>query len=199
MGTWTDDRVKLLKKLHKNGLSMSLIAERIGGVSRNAVIGKLARLGLTSKRGMGPVRQPREHKRGSGGGWMGQSSAKRRKDNAVSLRVVRVPVGPLIDSDVSVTMDGAFERYVEPDKRKGILEIERGECRWPHGDPRDAGFHFCGQMAVVGQPWCEHHCQRAFAAPRIARKRPLVFRGHPGTQIITSPLQRNPRETEDVS
>jgi GcrA cell cycle regulator len=51
-------------------------------------------------------------------------------------------------------------------KPKTVETLERNDCRWPLGDPREPDFHFCGQPRVEGRPYCELHCRAAFMPPR---------------------------------
>ena len=140
--TWTDERVETLKKLWTDGLSASQIAAELGGITRNAVIGKVHRLGLS-----GRAKSP-------------SSSAPRpRKARAHShmLRVSR----PSIRGNTALAH--AYDLEVEPEpelidnviplgQRRTLLELTEETCRWPIGDPGHAEFFFCGGQTSPACP-----------------------------------------------
>lgn len=159
--SWNDERVELLKKLWAEGLSASQIAGRIGSVTRNAVIGKVHRLGLS-----------------------GRATTTRMKSHRPRTRAVpakRAPVKPPRFANVGNTALRALyqdtEPYVAPveeivipvAERRSIQTLEECSCRWPIGDPQDADFHFCGKAKVPGLPYCEFHARRAFQPPQSRR------------------------------
>ncbi|WP_259780210.1 GcrA family cell cycle regulator [Aestuariispira ectoiniformans] len=102
---WTEERVETLKGLWTKGYSARQIAERLGGVTRNAVIGKAHRMGLSSR----------------------PSPIKREK-----------PAAPA---------------------------VKERSCQWPVGHPGSDEFHFCGQSAEAGRPYCPKHCAVAYRRP----------------------------------
>ena len=155
--SWTDDRVEELKKLWAEGLSASQIARQLGGVTRNAVIGKVHRLGL-SGRGQPTStikRQRRARKQASG--------APRRPRRTLSL------------GNTALKADAEYVPYYDLAPRDDIvvpiakrLSIERlteKTCKWPIGDPTDDDFHFCGHDSLEGRPYCEYHARVAYQAP----------------------------------
>lgn len=159
---WTEDRVELLKKLWAHGLSCSQIAGRLGYVSRNAVIGKVTRLGLPGR--ATTVRQKvRRAPNAFGGALNGKRSARaapRPPGNPV-VRAVFAATGP-----VDVTPE---ESVIPLTERKTVATIGANDCRWPIGDPQRSDFHFCGKGAVPGIPYCEHHARKAFQPPTVRR------------------------------
>src|SRR5438132_10036886 len=109
---WTDDRVEQLKSLWTEGLSASQIARALGGgVTRNAVIGKVHRLGLAGRATPSRSDRPR------------LSSAPR-----LSTRAAYTPPPPVIEEDPLTLEDGSFV---------GVLTISNTMCRWPIGDPAE--------------------------------------------------------------
>lgn len=135
---WTDDRVDLLTRLWAEGLSASEVARRLGGVSRNAVIGKLHRLGRLRGRPSRPRRldaPPRTSKART----LEAASAPRSR-RLPNLRPEPPPAGPLVP----------------------LTALRAGRCRWPYGDPKADGFGFCGAHAPRG-PYCPAHSAVAFA------------------------------------
>lgn len=141
---WTAERVEKLKQLWKEGLSGARIAAAIGCDSRSAVIGKVHRLGLsgritTSRKAMSE-RQSQNRRV--------QNRATRVQTVAALLQSAPLPIPPA--SDVATV---------------SFADLEDHHCRWPVGDPRQAGFGFCGCPKVSGLPYCEGHAKRAFQAP----------------------------------
>ncbi|MCH9806982.1 MAG: GcrA family cell cycle regulator [Alphaproteobacteria bacterium] len=160
--SWTDERVDLLKKLWSEGLSASQIAGRLGSVTRNAVIGKVHRLGL------------------SGRATTSRSQTRRvRKNNPnTAKRVARSRFATSGNPTVRALYPTEGEPYVPaveeldiPEKqRKTLQSLEACSCRWPVGDPQTPEFFFCGGKAVPGLPYCEHHARRAFQAAAPKRR-----------------------------
>ena len=155
--SWTDERVELLKKLWTDGLSASQIAAELGGVTRNAVIGKVHRLGLSGR--AKPVstkprtRKPRAtlHRKKSGG------SSRPMSVGATALQAGEEP------DPLTRAQPVAVEELVIPlHERADIMDLNDSVCRWPIGDPQQDDFHFCGRKAEVSGPYCEHHAKIAF-------------------------------------
>ena len=156
---WTEERVELLKKLWGEGLSASQIAGRLGSVTRNAVIGKVHRLGLSGRATTSRMKTHRPRAR--------LANAKR----AVKLRSATIgnpAVRALYPIDAEPYTPPAEELVIPMAERKSIQTLGECSCRWPIGDPQHAEFHFCGKTKVLGLPYCEFHARRAFqpAAPR---------------------------------
>ncbi len=139
---WTDERIDLLKLLWGQGLTASQIAERLGGVSRNAVIGKAHRLGLSSR--PSPIR----------GGVSTGPRAPRKRSAA--------PARPAIPAGAAAA---ASEPIREPAPKPAPRRITTGgtkACMWPVGDPKEQNFHFCEAPAEPGRPYCAAHCSQAY-------------------------------------
>src|SRR6187397_2355649 len=121
--TWTDDRVELLKRLWAEGLSASQIAGELGGITRNAVIGKVHRLGL-SGRAKSPsssaprVRKPRSH-------MLRVSRPSMRGNSALALAY---DLEPLAEPEL-------IDNVIPIGQRRTLLELTEDTCRWPIGDP----------------------------------------------------------------
>jgi GcrA cell cycle regulator len=157
---WTDERVELLKKLWADGLSASQIAAELGGITRNAVIGKVHRLGLS-----GRAKSP------------SSASPRPRKPRASSqmLRVSR----PAIRGNTALAYD--YDLEPEPElleipfeQRKTLLQLNEHTCRWPVGDPGSGDFYFCGGDTGSELPYCGYHCRVAYqpASERRRDRRP---------------------------
>jgi GcrA cell cycle regulator len=140
---WTEERVEQLKQLWTEGLSASQIARVLGGVTRNAVIGKVHRLGLAGRAGPARAERPR---------------------STVSHRAVRVvaPEPEIVEQDPLVMDDGSFAT---------VLTINDRMCRWPIGDPSENEFHFCGRSPKSGSPYCEAHARKAYQPQTLRRDR----------------------------
>ena len=161
-GTWTDERVELLKKLWSDGLSASQIAGEIGNVTRNAVIGKVHRLGL-SGRGKAKAASPQRSKKPSRTP-SAPSSIPQSSDSP--------PVG-LAPSNRSAetARTAAVDDVVVPiSERVTIMDLRESMCRWPMGDPTKPDFRFCGARSLSGLPYCTHHARIAYQ-PVADRKR----------------------------
>lgn len=165
--SWNDERVELLKKLWAEGLSASQIAGRIGAVTRNAVIGKVHRLGLSGRATTTRMKSHRPRPRPAIANGVGQGKrpapTKPRFANVgnTALRELYQQVEPYV---------APVEELVIPmAERRSIQTLEECHCRWPIGDPQDAEFHFCGKAKITGLPYCEFHSRRAFQPPQARR------------------------------
>src|SRR5262249_34273968 len=118
---WTDERVELLKKLWADGLSASQIAAELGGVTRNAVIGKVHRRGLSRRAKSTSSRAPRPRKPRSPGHMMRVPRPLMRGNTALAYDYDVEPEPELIEIPV--------------EQRKTLLQLTEKTCRWPVGDP----------------------------------------------------------------
>lgn len=183
--TWTKERIETLQKLWDEGLSASQIALRIGGVSRNAVIGKAMRLGLRKRNSDArSFSAPRVRKVAPGIPRLKPAASKAPAPSPVSgdrqgWGWRRFSGGSLMSTGPAVAAaannDNLDDRALpEPEipvaERKALVDLEAGDCRWPIGDPLHADFHFCARAAAVGQPYCEHHLHRAYQPPQPRRR-----------------------------
>lgn len=165
---WTDERVDRLKQLWKEGLSCSQIARQLGGVTRNAVIGKVHRLGLTGQQGK---RAPRQR----GGGHLSRAqsrtiaNANKRKAN-LKAKPASYAVRAIFRPDAEPFVPSGEELVIPLAERQTVATLESHHCRWPIGDPQHADFHFCGKNKVPGLPYCEFHARRAFQPPQPRRR-----------------------------
>lgn len=159
---WNDERVELLKKLWSDGLSASQIAGRLGGVTRNAVIGKVHRLGLSGRATTSRMKSHRPRVRS-------QNGAKRLMKPRFA-NVGNPALRNLYLADVEPYTPPAEELVIPMNERKYIQTLTEVSCRWPIGDPQLADFHFCGKGKVNGLPYCEFHARRAFQPPQPRRR-----------------------------
>jgi GcrA cell cycle regulator len=159
---WTDDRVELLKKLWSDGLSASQIAAELGGISRNSVIGKVHRLGLSGRAKNPSASVPRQRK---------------PRSHGTLMRIAR----PGIRGNTALAQLQSYEPELEPEpelieniipigQRCSILELNEGKCHWPIGDPSSSDFFFCGGKTIEGLPYCGYHSRIAYQ-PAADRRR----------------------------
>ena len=132
---WTPARVDTLKSLWRDGLSASRVARILGGVTRNAVIGKIHRLGLGGRVAGGMVRE----------------EATPRPPRLPSIRVER-PSPPRPAKPVLATV----EQPAAPGLVSSLEHLDVRGCHWPIGDPKSDAFSFCGRPAGDG-PYCRGH------------------------------------------
>ncbi|MFP5076575.1 GcrA family cell cycle regulator [Rhizobium sp. YIM 134829] len=180
---WTDERVEKLKKLWAEGLSASQIAAQLGGVSRNAVIGKVHRLSLPG--------------RAKAGG--SAPAAARPKRPAVAARPTTAAPAPLAQEqprpsaprpaarttsgmvihEAQDTAVALFEEAPLPantnvaspsSRRLALTQLTDRTCKWPIGDPMKDEFHFCGNDAPDTSPYCTFHARLAYQ-PSAERRR----------------------------
>ena len=164
--SWNDERVELLKKLWSEGLSASQIAGRLGGVTRNAVIGKVHRLGLSGRATTARLKSHRPRARTNA-----QQNVKRLAKPASRFAQVGNPaVRALYQPEVEPFVPTADEIEIPMAERQSIETLTECNCRWPIGDPQSADFHFCNQKKVSGLPYCEFHARRAFQPPQSRRR-----------------------------
>lgn len=157
---WTDERVELLKKLWADGLSASQIATQLGGVSRNAVIGKVHRLKL-SARGRTSSTQPRAKKAPA---TTGVAKSPSRPARTVTATVGATALAAQFDAEpVARQVVRPAENVVVPISRKlALIELNERTCKWPNGDPLSEEFSFCGNEAGESGPYCGYHSKVAY-------------------------------------
>lgn len=152
---WTDERVELLKKLWQDGLSASQIAKQLGGVTRNAVIGKVHRLGLSGR--AAPSKPARPVFKAPRPARQAAAPAAPRRISPPPLAAAAPPPQPPV-------------RYVEEAPGAAtVLTLGAHMCKWPIGDPSSDDFTFCGRRASEG-PYCVEHARVAYQ-PAQAKKR----------------------------
>src|SRR3712207_1185997 len=133
--TWTDERVELLKKLWTDGLSASQIAAEIGNVTRNAVIGKVHRLGLSGRGKTKSTSTPRAKK----------PAAPQSAPSPIPATAALSPMTLVAPVAAGPAPVAAFDDVVVPmSERVTIMDLRESMCRWPMGDPTKPEFRFCG-------------------------------------------------------
>lgn len=165
--SWTEERVDLLKTLWADGLSCSRIAEQLGGVTRNAVIGKVHRLGLSGRVRTAATSVPRQRKPRPQRAHVGNVHTPAGRAEAPRARATASPVG-----DVDSIMDNALQSDADipVGQRCSIMQLTDDTCRWPIGIPCTPGFFYCGGMSIAGLPYCGWH-SRIACQPAPVRRR----------------------------
>lgn len=183
---WTDERVELLKKLWSEGLSASQIAAELGGVTRNAVIGKVHRLGLSGRAKAAPSAAPRLRKPAAA------APAARVAAAPVGVAAVaRAPQQPvyaargnaaLAVASAAPAMEPRAAVHVAPPVRLvetrpavtpenvTIMDLRENMCRWPLGDPSQPDFRFCGSRTTPGSAYCACHSAIAYQPANDRRR-----------------------------
>jgi GcrA cell cycle regulator len=150
---WTDERVEQLKTLWLSGASAKEISVRLGGASRNAVIGKVHRLGLG---GRGAPATPR--------GVAGAAPRRLRSPAGSAQLKPKTQIQPEHPGQATASMPATRRTDAAPTDlapTAELLSLHRHSCRWPVGHPDDADFGFCGRNRDARTPYCEHHSQQA--------------------------------------
>ena len=194
--SWTDERVETLKKMWAEGQSASQIAKELGGVTRNAVIGKVHRLGLSNRVGPGgaveeeaveeapaaanpapapkpvepprPVDPPRPTPTPAPAATVVAASAPIPARKAIIPAGQPLPPQPSAN-EISPEALASVREVEKRAKKLTLMELTERTCKWPIGDPATEDFWFCGLPSVPGKPYCEAHVGVAFQ-PMSARR-----------------------------
>ena len=197
--SWTEERVETLKRMWGEGQSASQIAKELGGVTRNAVIGKVHRLGLSNRNGGGgtdkakaaePVAEkpapkaeakPKPAKqdatpKAEAKVEVAPEPAEEPEAPAVPPRRQIIPAGQPLPPQPSANEISpealASVREIEKKARKlSLMELTERTCKWPIGDPATEDFWFCGLPVQAGKPYCEAHVGVAFQPMSSRRDR----------------------------
>jgi len=138
--SWNEQKVNKLKELWGNGSTASQIAEIIGDISRNAVIGKAHRLNLSSKI---------KTKNSSSQNFNNNSE----ENNLKQKQVRKAKFKSLI-----------IEKDFEPENPKKLEELDEVSCKWPIGHPEEESFYFCGRSSLKDFSYCKLHLLYAYQA-----------------------------------
>ncbi|AJE45568.1 GcrA family cell cycle regulator [Celeribacter indicus] len=195
--SWTDERVELLKKMWGEGQSASQIAKELGGVTRNAVIGKVHRLGLSNRAGATgapaakpaaapkakPVPKPKPEVRARTARPAAvdmpediAEEAEAAPKAAAPARRQIIPAGQPLPPQPSTNEIPAealakVSEIEKKAKRISVMELTERTCKWPVGDPATEDFWFCGLPSQPGKPYCEAHVGVAFQPMSTRRDR----------------------------
>jgi GcrA cell cycle regulator len=210
--SWTEERIERLKKMWHDGATASQIADELGGVSRNAVIGKAHRLGLEQRPSPVKPGEEKEHKKPApataapkaapraeapkappAAAAPSTAAPQRTTPSRSSPEMQYRSIGPggfvrQGPGDQQAPIPPAPPRRLVPAKpspevadKTSLLDLNDRICKWPIGHPGEPDFHFCGQHANPGFPYCVEHCGVAYQAQLPRRDRrpppPLPFGG----------------------
>ena len=137
--SWTDEKVAKLKELWGKGNTASQIAEIIGGISRNAVIGKAHRLNLSAKIKTRTAASSKNF------------DSSMQENNFKSNRGRKSKFKSLI-----------IEKDFEPENPKQLEELDENTCKWPIGHPDEKKFYFCGRSSLKDFSYCKLHLLYAY-------------------------------------
>jgi GcrA cell cycle regulator len=158
--SWNEEKVSKLKELWGKGSTASQIAEIIGGISRNAVIGKAHRLNLSSKI---KTRNASSSQSFNGNSEVNNSKQKQvRKSKFKSLLI---------------------EKDFEPENPKKLEELDESSCKWPIGHPEEESFYFCGRSSLKDFSYCKLHLLYAYQ-PKGKREEPTTDKDEEAPQYI---------------
>lgn len=182
--SWTDERVEMLKKLWAEGLSASQIAAKLGGVTRNAVIGKVHRLKLSGRAKTPKSSAPRVRRTPNPGG--STRSSRRAPSGGSTVGGYSMPqrTPPSVTHTIGATalkQDQEIVAYQTPRRdaedvvapmplKLTLVDINENTCKWPYGDPLQGEFYFCGHGNEENSPYCKYHSKLAFQQPHERRR-----------------------------
>tara|TARA_B110001450_G_scaffold186305_1_gene174311 strand:- start:681 stop:1181 length:501 start_codon:yes stop_codon:yes gene_type:complete len=137
--SWNDEKVNKLKELWGKGNTASQIAEIIGGISRNAVIGKAHRLNLSAK-----IKTRTATSSKNFDSSLEDSNNKSKRGRKSKFRSLII------------------EKDFEPENPKQLEELDEGSCKWPIGHPDEKKFYFCGRSSLKDFSYCKLHLLYAY-------------------------------------
>ena len=162
---WTEDRVATLTKLWADGLSASQIAKQLGGVTRNAVIGKVHRLGLSGRaKPSSPARKAAARKTAAS---TASKASAAPKPKPKPVRAPSAPRTPRVIAQAPTPPPPPLEaKPMSNGEFATILTITEHMCKWPIGDPGADNFRFCGRKTDPEEPYCLAHSRVAYQPSR---------------------------------
>lgn len=173
--SWTDERVEQLRQLWLDGKSASQIATVLAsGITRNAVIGKVHRLGLSGRvkapsqsiprqRAPKPLQQQQQHSSHRTQHTMRTSQGPRTQGATALAYSPRVEMRPMVRP-----MEEVVVPICDP---VTIMDLKESMCRWPMGDPATPEFRYCGGPSPMGVPYCSFHSRVAYQPVQDRRNR----------------------------
>jgi GcrA cell cycle regulator len=158
--SWNEEKVEKLKELWGKGSTASQIAEIIGGLSRNAVIGKAHRLNLSSKIKTRNTSSSQNFNNSSE-----ESSSKERSGRKSKFQSLII------------------EKDFEPENPKKLEELDESSCKWPVGHPEEQSFYFCGRSSLKDFSYCKLHLLYAYQ-PKGRKEEPVADKDEEAPQYI---------------
>lgn len=190
--SWTDERVETLKKMWGEGQSASQIAKELGGVTRNAVIGKVHRLGLSNRASSSSSAKVVETPKPKVAPKPKVEAAPKAKAPVQEVKPVEVETAPVprtipmrrqiipagqplppqpSANEISAEALAKQSEVEKKAKKISVMELTEKTCKWPVGDPATDEFWFCGLPSEAGKPYCEAHVGVAFQPVSARRDR----------------------------
>ncbi|WP_415286563.1 GcrA family cell cycle regulator [Candidatus Pelagibacter sp. Uisw_104] len=158
--SWNEEKVEKLKELWGKGSTASQIAEIIGGISRNAVIGKAHRLNLSSK-----IKTRNASSSQNFDNSLEENSSKQRRDRKSKFQSLII------------------EKDFEPENPKKLEELDESSCKWPVGHPEEESFYFCGRSSLKDFSYCKLHLLYAYQ-PKGRKEEPVTDKDEETPQYI---------------
>jgi GcrA cell cycle regulator len=158
--SWDEEKIVKLKELWGKGNTASQIAEIIGGISRNAVIGKAHRLNLSSK-----IKTKNTSSNQNFSNNLEENNSKQKQGRRSRFKSL------LIENDF------------EPENPKKLEELDESSCKWPIGHPEEKSFYFCGRSSLKDFSYCKLHLLYAYQ-PKGKKEDPANDKGEEVPQYI---------------
>ena len=158
--SWNEEKVEKLKELWGKGSTASQIAEIIGGISRNAVIGKAHRLNLSSK-----IKTRNTSSRQNFDINSGENNSKQKRGRKSKFQSLII------------------EKDFEPENPKKLEELDENSCKWPVGHPEEQSFYFCGRSSLKDFSYCKLHLLYAYQ-PKGKKEEPVADKDEEAPQYI---------------
>ena len=158
--SWNEEKVEKLKELWGKGSTASQIAEIIGGISRNAVIGKAHRLNLSSKIKTRNTSSSQDFENSSE-----ENSSKQKRGRKSKFQSLII------------------EKDFEPENPKKLEELDESSCKWPVGHPEEKSFYFCGRSSLKDFSYCKLHLLYAYQ-PKGRKEEPVADKDEETPQYI---------------
>ena len=158
--SWNEEKVKKLTELWGKGNTASQISEIIGGISRNAVIGKAHRLNLSSKIKTRNASSSQNFNNSSE-----ENSSKQRRGRKSKFQSLII------------------EKDFEPENPKKLEELDESSCKWPIGHPEEQSFYFCGRSSLKDFSYCKLHLLYAYQ-PKGRKEEPVADKDEEAPQYI---------------
>ena len=158
--SWNEEKVEKLKELWGKGSTASQIAEIIGGISRNAVIGKAHRLNLSSK-----IKTRNASSSHNFDNVSEENSSKQRRGRKSKFQSLII------------------EKDFEPENPKKLEELDESSCKWPIGHPEEQSFYFCGRSSLKDFSYCKLHLLYAYQ-PKGRKEEPVADKDEEVPQYI---------------
>ena len=158
--SWNEEKVNKLRELWGKGNTASQIAEIIGGISRNAVIGKAHRLNLSSKIKTRNTSSTQNFNINAEENSFKQKRGRKSKFQSLII-----------------------EKDFEPENPKKLEELDESSCKWPIGHPEEESFYFCGRSSLKDFSYCKLHLLYAYQ-PKGRKEEPVADKDEEAPQYI---------------